>query len=170
MEFKLLRGTHSQSEPVKSGDPCKACGGSGKIEISRRKGEWDCPACKGTGIEHEEVIYYARGNSLVKSDIDLEAKHGIEKFQNLSRVTESVSKELQEQIARLQAENAELKSKLGGETTGSENSESEVDYESMTNRQLRNLATEIGVDENLLAEVTKKSDIIYLIESHKETV
>lgn len=122
--YRLLHGLHCQSEPVEKdatpySHPCPDCSGldedgktygTGKVGSAHREGRFDCPACKGTGIKHVEVVYNAKKNNIVVSVVNLEERFG-EKFLDMDRVAGTDAQQdsaLQARIAQLEAENRKL--------------------------------------------------------------
>jgi hypothetical protein len=162
MRFKILRGIHTQREPVKDKTKCDRCNGTGKVEVPRKKGEWECPSCLGTGIRHEVATYDSRdpARSILRSEIDLEARFGSEKFQNLDRLTATADNQaLLDKLAALERENQELKTKL--EDPVGDRPE-EPGFEEMSSKQLREFARKEGID---VTTASSKEEIINILRS-----
>jgi len=165
--FRILRGTHSQKEMDPNNGECEKCDKNGRVVVPRKQGDWPCPACLGTHKKHIEVSYSSRegDKNIIDSPVDLEAKFGHEKFQNLDRIGAVGDNEsaLQRRIRELEDENAKLRDEEDpGEYT-------EAQLKKMTVDELRTLAEKCGVEDEFVAEAGNKGELINLIQSQLDT-
>jgi len=151
MKFRILRGSHSRSEPGPNGEVCERCNGKCRIVINGKEGDWPCTLCKATGVKHVEVVYTARGErNIIDTEVNLEAKFGSEKFQNLDAGVSPGDDALRRRIAELEVENKTLKEE-----------KPELEFSTMNIRQLKRAAEEMGVD---VTEAVNKEEIINMLQ------
>lgn len=172
MKFKLLAGGHTQSEPVASGEKCYKCNGKGRRYLKgRREGDWPCTYCKGTGVQHEEVKYKAKGKNIIESDVDLAAKFGFDKFQRVDAVpTTAENAALLKQLEELRKENEALKDQQAANAESISEPQETADLDpdnlqSMSRRKLVSLAKELEID---ISEASNKDEIVNIIQQALE--
>lgn len=199
MRFKLLRGIHEQAKYPQFRE--MNLGGMSLEDLKSAAEEVDIKLPK--NVTRDEVIrtlrtserFHARDpkRNIVVSDMDLEARHGSEKFQNLDRLMEGGGPgedALRRRIAELEAENrklrkaesvqhpapgikegtAETPAETPGPTNdrgeGEEEAEDEYEFNKMTVAQLKDFAKEFEID---LEGATTKKEIVQVLRSEMGT-
>jgi len=152
LKFKLLRGSHQQSVPTGAG--CPPCEGTGKTEGGRY-----CRPCKGLGKELRTTTHNSNDETdIVENYIDLEARFGSEKFQNLTRMVPTPGNAaILAELDALKAENEKLR------TGGGDPVKESLDLRSKSDAELLDLAAKFNPPVDLF-DVESRESIINAIE------